>query len=516
MTTITATAPPKPRRKRGYPEDFKTAFGVGTMSIQQVVATGMITGTLMIFLTDYAGLFPGQPGAAAAAATLLLVIGRVWDAVNDPILGFVMDRAKRGRYGRYKPFALAAIPVSSVLLIAMFNLPAGLPDYTKLALLYVLYFAFDACFTLMPFLPIMQSLSDEARVRAKLMGYYRVPSLIFAMVGSSFMAIAIALGSPSSPQIGLAVVVFMVPVTLLSLVGVALIKEGPGRVEEETVRLADVVRMFRTNKPLWISQLSTVCFGFVWNMMFAGAQYYAKYAFGVENFGISAALLGLSIIAANVLGVFLVQPFMRRYTPAHVNMTCLALCAVPLAALFVLNLAGPITNMPLFMVLIFLSMLAIGAGFVPGQMLILECMDYNRFTSGKGLQGSLNSVVGFIQKLQSAAAAGVTGAILVAIGYDAVAYETAETIPAELFSGLGMAMFGIPVLLALAAAAILLAYPLRTRAARDAMYEQIEASGIDLRDDTGDADVHEAVLREVITGTEPTETTHGTTHKEQE
>jgi Na+/melibiose symporter-like transporter len=423
------------------------------------------------------------------------VVGRVWDAVNDPILGFVMDRSPRTRYGRFKPFALVAIPSSAVLLILMFNLPAGWPDYMKLAALGVLYFAFDACFTLMPFLPMMQSLSPDARIRSKLMGFYRVPSLIFALLGSSVMAIAIALGTPSDPNIGLAVVVFMVPVTLLSLLGVALIKEGRGTVDEEQVKIADVVAMVRTNTPLWIAQLAAVFFGFVWNMLFAGAQYYAKYAFGVENFGTASLLLGVSIILATILGVFVVQPFVKRYTPGNVNMWCLGIAGVPLAVLYLLNLGGPITSMPLFFGLMFLTMLAIGAGFVPGQVMTLECMDYNKYKVGKTMQGSLNSVVGFIQKLQSAAAAAVTGAILVAIGYDAAAFEKAETIPAELFGGLGLAMFGIPVLCVVAAVAIQWFYPLRKKADRDRMYAEIAAAGVDLEHVTvADPTSHDGVL----------------------
>ena len=171
----------------------------------------------------------------------------------------------------------------------------------------------------------------------------------------------------------------MVPVTLLSLLGVALIKEGRGTVDEEQVKIADVVAMFRTNKPLWIAQLSAVFFGFVWNMLFAGAQYYAKYAFGVENFGTASLLLGVSIILATILGVFVVQPFVKRYTPGNVNMWCLGIAGVPLAVLYLLNLGGPITSMPLFFGLMFLTMLAIGAGFVPGQVMTLECMDYNKY-----------------------------------------------------------------------------------------------------------------------------------------
>ena len=163
-----------PRARKHYPLDFKTRFGVATMSISQTIGTAMITSVLMIFLTDYAGLYTGVPGAAAAAAATMLVVGRVWDAVNDPILGFVMDRTPRTRYGRFKPYIAAAIPISALLLIAMFNLPLSMSDTLKLVLVYVLYLLFDSAFTLMPFNPLIQTMSPDARVRSKLLGPPRI------------------------------------------------------------------------------------------------------------------------------------------------------------------------------------------------------------------------------------------------------------------------------------------------------------------------------------------------------
>ncbi len=456
--------------RKQYPDDFKTLFGASTMPVSQVVATSLMTGVLMLYLTDYAGLFTGVAGQAAAVATFMLVVGRIWDAVNDPLMGFLMDRSPRTRWGRFKPFAMVAIPVSSLLLIALFNLPKGMPDWTKVVLMYVLYFAFDAVFTLMPFNPLVQSISTKARVRSRLLAGGRVVTLLFAMVGSAFMPLAMALGTVEDPNIGLAVVVFMLPVTLLSMAGLAMVREGAANADEDKVRVKDVLAMFRTNKPLWISQLAGIFLGFVWNMLFAGMAYYGKYAFGVENFGTVMALSGVLMIAGTMLGVFAVQLLLRKTTPGHAQIIVSVISAVPLLVMFVLNLGGPIRSMPLFFGLSFITMLGIGMGYLPGFLMAMECMDYNKYKLGKSLEGSLNSVVMFVSKMQGALAAAVTGGILVAVGYDAEKYKDATAIPAELFSGLGLAMFGIPALCAIVGAALLYFYPLRHRAARDEMY----------------------------------------------
>ena len=59
----------------------------------------------MQYMTDYAGL--GAWGASLA--TILLLVARLFDAVDDPIQGFIMDSGKVGKHGQYKPFFMISI-----------------------------------------------------------------------------------------------------------------------------------------------------------------------------------------------------------------------------------------------------------------------------------------------------------------------------------------------------------------------------------------------------------------------
>ncbi|HRE27917.1 MAG TPA: MFS transporter, partial [Anaerolineales bacterium] len=283
--------------KKAYPEDFKTLFGVTTMGLSQMIANSLITGFLMIYITDYAGLYTGIAGQAAQAATLMLLVGRLWDGINDPILGFLMDRSPRTKWGKFKPFMFWGTIASAILIIALFNIPAGLSDIVKVALLYVLYIVFDTAFTLLPMNPLIQSLSNDARVRTKLLVAPRIVTTVLSILMSFFLAIAIALGGDGqTPNIGLAVAVFMVPFTAISLIGIALIKEGTNNADEGQVSLRDVARMLKVNRPLLISSLSGLFGGFVFSFMMAAVTYYIKYAFGAENLGTQSAIWGLSIL----------------------------------------------------------------------------------------------------------------------------------------------------------------------------------------------------------------------------
>lgn len=464
-----------PTSAPGYPLDAKTRVGVALLGVSQSITNALITGVLLLYLTDYAGLFSGVPGAAAAAATVMLVVGRIWDAVNDPILGFVMDRTPRGRWGRFKPYITAAIPSATILLILLFNLPQSMDDVLKLTTIYILYLLFDTAFTLMPIYPLIQTLTADNVVRSKLLGPPRVIGLVAAAAMAAFIPVAYALGpDPATPNFGIAVVIFLVPAAAVSLSGILMVKEGDANVGEATVSLRDVWLLVRTNKPFWISQLAAVFQGFTWTMLFAGANYYVKYALGADQFGTTSAIFGVVMITGNLLGVPASQLLLRRFTPGMTFIWVCGFTAVPFAALFLLNLGGPITNPWLLFPLTLLLTFGIGMAFIPGTVIGMQVADYNKYRIGKSMQGTLGATAGFIQKLQGAVAAAVTGAVLVAVGYDAEAFENADAIPPELFDGLGLVVFGLPGLLSLIGGAVMVWYPLLKRKDQDAVYAAID------------------------------------------
>jgi Na+/melibiose symporter-like transporter len=460
-----------------YPEDFKTMFGVSTMGLSQMIANSLITGFLMLYITDYAGVYTGIAGKAASVAALMLLIGRLWDGINDPILGFVMDRSPRTKWGKFKPFMFWGTLASTILIIALFNIPAGWTDITKVAAIYILYFLFDTAFTLLPMNPLVQSLSNDAVVRTKLLITPRIVITLLSILMSFFLAIAIALGGDGvTPNIGLGVILFMVPFTALSMFGIALIKEGNNNADEDQVNGKDIVAMFKANKPLLISSLSGLFGGFVFSFIMAAITYYIKYAFGAENLGTQSMIWGLSILFGLITGTILAQFVQKRVTPGLGAIISNAITIAPLVVLWLINLAGPIKNAFILYPLLFVTLVGSGMSYIPGTLVNMECMDFNKFKLGKSMEGMVNSIGQMTLKLQAAISSALTGVVLVAVGYDAELYKDAATIPASLFSGLGLVLFAIPAVLGLAAIGVMAFYPLNRKAKRDEMYAEIEKS----------------------------------------
>lgn len=92
---------------------------------------------------------------------------------------------------------------------------------------------------------------------------------------------------------------------------------------------------------------------------------------------------------------------------------------VPGLVLFALEIIGVLQNVPvLFLGCMAVSAFAIGLDFIPGEVLNIECMDYEIYKNGKDRSALCNACNKFLAKAQSAISSGMIGVILIAIGYE--------------------------------------------------------------------------------------------------
>jgi GPH family glycoside/pentoside/hexuronide:cation symporter len=159
----------------------KLAYGVGEF-------TSEVTGSILVFfflffLTNVAGLDAGLAGT-------ILLVGKIWDAVNDPIIGWLSDRTQ-SRWGRRYPWmAIAAIPFG-----ICFALLWWVPSTSSQAGLFVYYCAialiYHVAFTavVLPYTTLGSELTEHYDERTSLVSY----KAGFSM-GGNILGILITLG----------------------------------------------------------------------------------------------------------------------------------------------------------------------------------------------------------------------------------------------------------------------------------------------------------------------------------
>lgn len=472
MSTTTSTKP-----KRQYPLNAKNMFGLSTMRWTVVAGSSLMTSAFMIYLTDYSGL-----ANAAVVATVLLAFGRILDAIDDPLQGFIMDRSPVTRIGKFKPFLLGGIALATIAMLMLFNMPKNVAEWIKIVYLALGYVFFEVGTSFQPDNAIKVTMTDDPKVREKLLVTPRIFEQVVAVPFSFFLTIALMIGGifggDNHKGFGVATMLFVLPIAVLALIGAFCIKEGPyGTQAEEKIGFRDIFAMFKGNKPLWISQLAGLIGGCVFTFVVAAVAYYIKWAYGPENFGTYSAVWGAIILLGIIAGTVLAPRFFKNTTPAKGYVICSLAQVAPLALIYILSFFFMLPP-ALFFALIFIMMVFSGMSFIPGSMLNMECMDYNRYKRGKGMEAMVQAVSNFVNKAQTALAGLATGAVLVAIRYDAALYESEEfvaaggTIPQELLKGLELVFCVIPVALGVIAALIMLAYPLKKNE-RDLMYEEL-------------------------------------------
>ena len=91
----------------------KVSYGAGDLASQFVWS--LIGSYLMIFYTDVAML-------PAAAISMIFLFARVWDAINDPMMGAIAERT-RTKYGRFRPYLLYGAPMLVIVYVLCFMAP---------------------------------------------------------------------------------------------------------------------------------------------------------------------------------------------------------------------------------------------------------------------------------------------------------------------------------------------------------------------------------------------------------
>lgn len=438
MTTTqarAATVPAKKTKNTAYPYDGKTLFGMAVNGLVGYASIALMSAIFMTYLTDYAGIGPW----GATLATTVLFIGRIFDAINDLVEGWIMDSAKVTKHGKYRKFIIASIVIVTVSSIMLYNIPDGMVTNPLLVGIWVFffYFAYDVGSTFMAFVPLVQSVTKDDTLRAKFFTVNRLVSTAGAIPAGMIMTFALALGQSMGGiknAIGILVTAMVVIFGALSLVGILLIKEGDETAAEEAkpaerIHIRDIVSMIKLNRAMAVQIFSSLFSGFMWTTTSAVMMYYVKWAYnadlatGVVN-NTQLAFQSLLLQLVSLGPIFLMtgfSPLLVRKMGSNlaVQRLSLALMSVFSLSLFVCELAGVLrTNFWVLFIILMLINCASGFGFVPAMGLWTESIDYNRYKVGKEMSALVTALRSLLEKAQTALAGGIVGVLLIAIGYN--------------------------------------------------------------------------------------------------
>jgi GPH family glycoside/pentoside/hexuronide:cation symporter len=172
----------RPPAAAALPLRTKIVYGLGDWG-GSAVSTVFIF-FFAFFLSDVARLPLRYSG-------LVLLIGGIWDAVNDPLIGVLADRV-RTRWGRRRPFFLfVALPLAVTFSMLWWVPPAG--DLARTAWFALAYVLFDTCFTLMtvPYGALTAELTEDYDERTNLTGWRMALNLLGGLMAAFFVPVIV-------------------------------------------------------------------------------------------------------------------------------------------------------------------------------------------------------------------------------------------------------------------------------------------------------------------------------------
>lgn len=138
----------------------KLAYGMGDVGCN---FSWMFVGNfLMIFYTDVCGI-------TMAAVSVLMLVSRIWDAVNDPLIGSLSDNTKT-KWGRYRPWLLIGAPLTAIVLVLTFWAHPTWSQGSKTVYMYITYCVLVFGYTCVniPYGTLCGTLTQNIEERAKI------------------------------------------------------------------------------------------------------------------------------------------------------------------------------------------------------------------------------------------------------------------------------------------------------------------------------------------------------------
>ena len=422
-----------PKVKNPEAVGFKEIFGSTALSTNNGIAAVFMSAMFMTFMTDYAGL--GKLGATLATA--LLLAARIIDAVDDPIQGFIMDSGKIGKHGKYKPFFLISIIMTTIGVIALYALPNGITTKAVAVSVWVIFFylVYDIGASFYNQNLLFRTMTNDPGERSKLLIGPRLWVMILGVFGSFMAAIAVSIqaatGSFKTAYMILALVAMAISF-VISLVGWFLVKEKHvvEQDPDDKVKFSDFFALMRTNKPMMLNFFKCIATGFIWTFLFAAPVYYVKYAYAadlstgevnMEYFASLSMVISMMMMFPLILGTIVANPVLKLFKKNFLKMHIfdLTMQGAAGALMFVLQILGLLRQSPIFFFIpMFLLAFFIGIDFVPGSNLSMEIMDYTIYQSGKDRSALTGVLEKFLEKAQSAVSSAIVGGVLIAIGYE--------------------------------------------------------------------------------------------------
>lgn len=398
--------------KKDYFKRNKWAYslgGIGRDMSYTLVASFFIT------YIQFAGL--GLSVAQFSVISMLLIAGRVWDAVNDPIMGTIIENTK-SRWGKFKPWVLLGAVLTGIVVVLMFNYrPLGNNGWNFVIFFGIIYLLWEITYTMndISYWSMLPSITTDTKRRNSI----TTLAVVFAGVGA-FAANAIIMVTTTGNAVkGYALISIIIAIFLILCQALTVFGVKQPKIEidesEEKITIPKMIKVIKNNDQLLWVVLAMLLYN-VGSGIFIGLGYnfiYIELGYDGTLALIFIASFGVSNIGIQTLYPRLANKFGRK------KLVLYSFIAIAVGYSFML-LLGFVPFLPINIITIVIFGVIVFAGQAIIYMIltinITNTVEYNQYKTNERNEAVIFSLRPFMAKFGSALQQGIVALVLIISG----------------------------------------------------------------------------------------------------
>lgn len=361
-------------------------------------------------------------GISLAKVALVLLIVKIWDAVNDPIFGYIFDKIKFKNGLKSLPWLRIATGLIPIVTIFLFAIPSGLSETGKLIWFGVAYVAWDTVYTLtdVPAYAMLNTMTDNLAERNTLLSVNRVFSGAGVLIYGVVLPLLISESVGFSATMAIAIMSVFSAVTMIPLCIKCKERNYKPEDEEESFTMKQMFRYLGKNK-----YLLTYYGGYMatdaLKTSSAVLLFVSFYLFGNSLYSIVLNILNM---VPGVFAAMAMPSLLKKFDKFKMLFWC---NIINIILGLVIYFTG-YSNQTLFLVLTCIRTVPMSLVGILAFMFTPDCAEYGQYKSGISAKGITFAIQTFSVK--------ITGAVSSALALFLLGLFSWITVEAESFEEL--------------------------------------------------------------------------------
>ncbi len=379
--------------------DFKTTwrekigYGIGAVGLD--LSYGLFYSYLSYYLSSVLGLKEGF-------LLLLTPLARIWDGINDPIMGTIVDSTKT-KMGKYRPWIVIGAVSNAVVLSLLFTSfgMSGTKLYVYIAFMYVLWGMTNTMADI-PYWSMVPSFTNDPKDRNLIATVART----FSGLGQGIITVATPIILPllssgmttdkgySASGFSKWAIICGGLLILFSTICVLSTKERHVIYNAEKFSFKKMFKVIASNDQLIVFMIFAMISNAGWYLTSGTAVYYFTDVLGEPT---AQSLFSMIGAIGSVLGLLVIPVLGKKFSNRTIYQISLGMAIIGYVLMYIF---GPVLKITIALDISYIiASIGIGSMFVAQTIFLADIVDYGEFKSGKRNESITFSMKGFLQKM---------------------------------------------------------------------------------------------------------------------